>query len=120
MLFCCWASVADGELALKQHWFNVSCSLGACRRTLKFATKIARNAADFPSPQFAIIISSLCERNVEVRGLVKLKKNSDNFFSWFSNFLFSIQNGPGPTNPLSIFFLMFGIFLTLQPPLVSQ
>ena len=28
MLFRCWANVADGGPTLKQHWVNVSCSLG--------------------------------------------------------------------------------------------
>ena len=36
-------------------------------------------------------------------------------FYWFSNFLVSIQNGPGSTHPLQ-FFWMFGICLTLQHP----
>ena len=36
-------------------------------------------------------------------------------FYWFSNFLFSIQNGPGPTHSLPIFFYVW-IFLPLQHP----
>ena len=28
MLVLCWASVADGEPELDQHWVNVSCLLG--------------------------------------------------------------------------------------------
>ena len=37
-------------------------------------------------------------------------------FWGFSNFVFSIQNGPGSTHPLPNFFWLFGIFLTLQHP----
>ena len=41
------------------------------------------------------------------------------YFWTFFQFFFIIQMGPGPTHPLPNYFWIFGIFLTLQSPLVA-
>ena len=44
-----------------------------------------------------------------------------NLYFWtIFQFFFIIQMGPGPTHPLPNYFWIFGIFLTLQSPLIAN